>query len=422
MSIASDHNTLAMETMKRVAARHNLMCLLHEKPFAAINGSGKHCNWSMSNDKGENLLDPGHTPHQNLRFLAVAAVVIRAVHKHAGILASSIMSSGNDLRLGGNEAPPTIISIFLGSMLEKIFETIARGEAARGSEREIINLGVSHIPDISKDYTDRNRTSPFAFTGNKFEFRAVGSSANVAVPMSVLNAAVSDTLAEASARLKVILAKTPSRDEAVITLVRDLINENSAILFSGNNYSAEWREEAKRRHLPIIDSAADAFAVWNDEKATEFLVATKVLSREEILSRYNVQMERYVKSMEVELDTTVALVNEYVIPAIEKQLERTYAVQRDVKNDSLKTALGRRTAALESTFADLLSHCDSLKKSLDKLGETHDEVAKVAILVRDCRPAANKLRAAADHAEQEVADELWTLPKYREMLFHHSMK
>ena len=422
MSIASDHNTLAMETMKRVAARHNFMCLLHEKPFAAINGSGKHCNWSMSNDKGENLLDPGHTPHQNLRFLAVAAVVIRAVHKHAGILASSIMSPGNDLRLGGNEAPPTIISIFLGSMLEKIFETIARGEAARGSEREIINLGVSHIPDISKDYTDRNRTSPFAFTGNKFEFRAVGASANVAVPMSVLNAAVSDTLAEASARLKVILAKTPSRDEAVITLVRDLINENSAILFSGNNYSAEWREEAKRRHLPIIDSAADAFAVWNDEKATEFLISTKVLSREEILSRYNVQMERYVKSMEVELDTTVALVNEYVVPAIEKQLERTYAVQRDVKNDSLKAALGRRTAVLESTFADLLSHCDSLKKSLDKLGETHDEVAKVAMLVRDCRPAANKLRAAADRAEQEVADELWTLPKYREMLFHHSMK
>ena len=422
MSIASDHNTLAMETMKRVAARHNFMCLLHEKPFAAINGSGKHCNWSMSNDKGENLLDPGHTPHQNLRFLAVAAVVIRAVHKHAGILASSIMSPGNDLRLGGNEAPPTIISIFLGSMLEKIFETIARGEAARGSEREIINLGVSHIPDISKDYTDRNRTSPFAFTGNKFEFRAVGASANVAVPMSVLNAAVSDTLAEASARLKVILAKTPSRDEAVITLVRDLINENSAILFSGNNYSAEWREEAKRRHLPIIDSAADAFAVWNDEKATEFLIATKVLSREEILSRYNVQMERYVKSMEVELDTTVALVNEYVVPAIEKQLERTYAVHRDVKNDSLKSALGRRTALLESTFADLLSHCDSLKKSLDKLGDTHDEVAKVAMLVRDCRPTADKLRAAADRAEQEVADEFWTLPKYREMLFHHSMK
>jgi glutamine synthetase len=422
MSIASDHNTLAMETMKRVAGRHGFMCLLHEKPFAAINGSGKHCNWSMSNDKGENLLDPGHTPHQNLRFLAVAAVVIRAVHKHSALLASSIMSPGNDLRLGGNEAPPTIISIFLGSMLEKIFETIAHGEAARGSEREIINLGVSHIPDISKDYTDRNRTSPFAFTGNKFEFRAVGASANVAVPMSVLNAAVTDALVEASTRLKALIGKTGSRDEAVITLVRELISESKNILFSGNNYSAEWREEAKRRNLPIIDSAADAFAIWNDEKAAEFLVAAKVLSREEIVSRYNVQLERYIKTMEVELDTTVALVNEYVVPAVEKQLERTYNVQRDVKNDNLKSALGRRTATLETAFADLLQQCDALKRSLDKLADTHDEAAKVAHIVRECKPAAAKLRAASDRAEQEVADELWTLPKYREMLFHHSMK
>ncbi len=422
MSIASDHNTLAMETMKRVAARHGFMCLLHEKPFAAINGSGKHCNWSMSNDKGENLLDPGHTPHQNLRFLAVAAVVIRAVHKHSALLASSIMSPGNDLRLGGNEAPPTIISIFLGSMLEKIFETIGRGEAARGSEREIINLGVGHIPDISKDYTDRNRTSPFAFTGNKFEFRAVGASANVSVPMSVLNAAVTDVLAEASTRLKALIAKTGSRDEAVITLVRELISESKNILFSGNNYSAEWREEAKRRNLPIIDSAADAFAIWNDEKATEFLVATKVLSREEIVSRYNVQLERYIKTMEIELDTTVALINEYVVPAVEKQLERTYNVQRDVKNDNLKSALGRRTATLETAFADLLQQCDALKRSVDKLADTHDEAAKVAHIVRECKPAAAKLRAVADRAEQEVADELWTLPKYREMLFHHSVK
>jgi glutamine synthetase len=307
-------------------------------------------------------------------------------------------------------------------MLEKIFETSAHGEAARGSEREIINLGVSHIPDISKDYTDRNRTSPFAFTGNKFEFRAVGASANVAVPMSVLNAAVTDALVEASTRLKALIGKTGSRDEAVITLVRELISESKNILFSGNNYSAEWREEAKRRNLPIIDSAADAFAIWNDEKATEFLVAAKVLSREEIVSRYNVQLERYIKTMEVELDTTVALVNEYVVPAVEKQLERTYNVQRDVKNDNLKSALGRRTATLETAFADLLQQCDALKRSLDKLADTHDEAAKVAHIVRECKPAAAKLRAASDRAEQEVADELWTLPKYREMLFHHSMK
>jgi len=422
MTIAADHNTLTMETMKRVAVRHNLMCLMHEKPFAAINGSGKHCNWSMSNDKGENLLEPGHTPHQNLRFLAVSAVVIRAVNKHAGMLASSIMSPGNDLRLGGNEAPPTIISIFLGSMLEKIFETIAKGEVTQGSERGIINLGVSHIPDISKDYTDRNRTSPFAFTGNKFEFRAVGASANVAVPMAVLNAAVIDALAEASVRLKALQGKIANRDEAVLALVRELINENKGILFSGNNYSNEWREEAKRRSLPIIDSAADAFAFWNDEKATEFLISSSVLSREEIQSRYLVQMERYIKTLEIELDTTVILVNEYVVPAVEKQLKRTHDVLRDARSEALKTQLNRRVAGLEGIFVDLLTGGEQLTKALDRLNETHDEVAKVAMLVRDCKPLAAKLRSASDRAEQEVADELWILPKYRELLFHPSMR
>jgi len=422
MTIAADHNTLTMETMKRVAVRHNLMCLMHEKPFAAINGSGKHCNWSMSNDKGENLLEPGHTPHQNLRFLAVSAVVIRAVNKHAGMLASSIMSPGNDLRLGGNEAPPTIISIFLGSMLEKIFETIAKGEVTQGSERGIINLGVSHIPDISKDYTDRNRTSPFAFTGNKFEFRAVGASANVAVPMAVLNAAVIDALAEASVRLKALQGKIANRDEAVLALVRELINENKGILFSGNNYSNEWREEAKRRSLPIIDSAADAFAFWNDEKATEFLISSSVLSREEIQSRYLVQMERYIKTLEIELDTTVILVNEYVVPAVEKQLKRTHDVLRDARSEALKTQLNRRVAGLEGIFVDLLTGGEQLTKALDRLNETHDEVAKVAMLVRDCKPLAAKLRSSSDRAEQEVADELWILPKYRELLFHPSMR
>jgi glutamine synthetase len=411
-----------METMKRIASRHGFLCLLHEKPFAAINGSGKHCNWSISNDKGENLLDPGHTPHQNLRFLAVSAVVIRAVHKHADMLAASIMSPGNDLRLGGNEAPPTIISIFLGSMLEKIFDTIAKGEAAHGTEREIINLGVTHIPDISKDYTDRNRTSPFAFTGNKFEFRAVGASANVAVPVSILNAAMTDALVEASARLKDLLGKSASRDEAIVSLIRELIRDNQAILFSGNNYSAEWREEAKRRKLPIIDSASDAFAIWNDEKATEFLVSSKVLTREEIVSRYNIQMERYVKSLEIELETTVSLVNEFVIPSVEQQLNRTYAVVKDCKSDALRGQLNKRVSGLEGCLTDLLEQRDILVKHLTVLEESHDEVKKVQILALDAKPTAAKLRAAADRAEQEVADELWGMPKYRDLLFHISLK
>jgi len=422
MSIASDHNTLAMETMKRIASRHGFMCLLHEKPFAAINGSGKHCNWAIANDKGENLLDPGHTPHQNLRFLAVTSVVIRAVNKHAAMLAASIMSPGNDLRLGGNEAPPNIISVFLGSMLEAIFDSISKGEAARATDAQIIELGVSHIPDVAKDYTDRNRTSPFAFTGNKFEFRAVGASANVAVPCSVLNAAVSDAFTETTARLKALLGKGMQRDEAVMTLIRELINENKAVLFSGNNYSSEWRDEAKRRGLPIIASAAEGLAVWKNEKATDFLVSTKTLSRDEIASRYHIHMERYVKQSEIELETTVQLVKEYVIPAVEQQLTRTYAVARDAKLDGLKSSLNHRINGMERTLTDLLQYTENLSTSLEKLTDVGEEVQKVDHLVRDSKPIAVKLRKAADQAEQDVADEFWLLPKYRELLFHPSMR
>jgi len=422
VSIAADHNALAMETMRRVAARHGLLALLHEKPFAGVNGSGKHCNWSIANDKGENLLEPGRTPHQNLRFLAVVAVVVRAVRKHADMLAASIMSAGNDLRLGGNEAPPTIISIFLGSMLENIFGSIVKGEAARATEAQIIELGVGHIPTIARDYTDRNRTSPFAFTGNKFEFRAVGASANIAVPVSVLNAAVTDAFVEATGRLKALLAKTSSRDEAVMALIRELVSENQDILFSGNNYSEEWRIEAKRRKLPIIDSAAEAFAIWHDEKATQFLVDALVLSRDEIGSRYHVYLERYVKTVEIELETTVEMVREFVIPAVEKQLVRTYSIARDARSEALTSSLGRRIADLESTLTDLLSYSEKLRGSLEKLGALADEAQKVEHIARESKPLCAQLRHVADHAEQEVADEYWSLPKYREMLHHHSMK
>ncbi len=422
VSIAADHNTLAMETMKRVASKHGFMCLLHEKPFAGINGSGKHCNWSMSNDKGENLLEPGKTPHQNLRFLAMVAVVMRAVHKHSDMLAASILTPGNDLRLGGNEAPPTIISIFLGSMLETIFDSIGKGEAARATDTQIINLGVGHIPDVAKDYTDRNRTSPFAFTGNKFEFRAVGASANVAVPVSVLNAAVIDAFGEATTRLTVLLGKSQSRDEAVMSLIRELITENKNILFSGNNYSAEWREEAKRRRLPIIDSAAEGLAFWGNPEATEFLVQSKVLSRDEIAARHNVYVERYVKTLEIELETTNELVNEFITPAVEKQLLRSYAVAKEIGVESTLNAYKKRTVELERTLGDLITHGDALKKSLHQLHELDNEEKKVEHLVKDTKPAAAKLRKAADSAEMQVADEFWALPKYREMLFHKSLK
>jgi glutamine synthetase len=421
-SIAADHNTLAMETMKRIASRHGFLCLLHEKPFANINGSGKHCNWSISNDKGENLLDPGHTPHQNLRFLTMVAIVLKAVHKHSAVLATSIMSPGNDLRLGGNEAPPTIISVFLGSMLETILDSVAKGEAAKATDAQIIDLAVSHIPDISKDYTDRNRTSPFAFTGNKFEFRAVGASANVAVPMAILNAAVADTFNQASVRLKELLGKTASRDEAVMTLIRELVTENKNILFTGNNYSAEWRAEARRRGLPIIDSCAEGFAVWRDESKTSFLSATRVLSHDEIVSRYNVNIERYVKTLEIEFETGLELVREFAIPAVEGQLKKSYDLVAAVKSETLKGSLLKRVAMFEDCYNRILTGVEAMNTSLGKLHDMATEEERVEHLAKEVRTTYAALRAAVDKVEQEVGYDDWKLPKYREMLFHSSLR
>lgn len=419
VNISADHNTLTMEVMKRVAIRHGLVCLLNEKPFAGINGSGKHCNWSMSNDKGENLLEPGTTPHQNLRFLAVTAVVLKAVHDHADALRASIASPGNDHRLGANEAPPAIISVFLGALLDKIFNTIEKGEAGQGTEATMINLGVTHLPDVSKDYTDRNRTSPFAFTGNKFEFRAVGASANVSVPLTVLNAAAADAFTQCTARLKDLLGKKGTRDEAVMELVRILVKETKNVRFEGNNYSEEWQKEAKKRGLPVLSSTVEAVEVFNDPKATEFLVKTKVWSAPEIASRYHVTVERYNKTLEIELNTLIELVSGYVIPAVEAQLRNSHAT--DLKSSAAKDAQGARIQRLESTFAEILGGLEALQTSMHHTEEEKDEAKKMKHLATKANPLAQKLRAASDSAERQVADDLWKLPKYREMLFANSI-
>ncbi|MEQ1876395.1 MAG: glutamine synthetase III [Bdellovibrionia bacterium] len=421
VNISADHNTITMEVLKRTALRHGFVCLLHEKPFAGINGSGKHNNWSMSNDKGENLLDPGTTPHQNLRFLACLSVVLKAVHDHAAVLRSSIASPGNDHRLGANEAPPAIISVFLGSMLSQILDQIAAGKVSGATERAIIDLGVDQIPDINKDYTDRNRTSPFAFTGNKFEFRAVGSSANVAVPMSILNAAAAMAFRDCSVRLKKLLAKKNNRDAAVLELVRELANETKAVRFEGNGYSDEWKAEAKKRKLPILNSSAEALEVLNDTDATQFLVETKVLSKEEIASRYHIAVERYVKTLDIEMGTLSELVNAYVIPAIEKQMGVLSNTADTLSIASVKTAYNKRVKALEETLGDVMSGLEKLETALTKIRAGHDEAKKMRGLSNDAQPLAAALRDAADRAEQLVSDEFWPLPKYREMLFANTL-
>jgi len=421
VNIAADHNTLTMDVMKRTALKHGFVCLLHEKPFAGINGSGKHNNWSMSNDKGENLLEPGTTPHQNLRFLAILSVVLHAVHTNAAAMRAAIASPGNDHRLGANEAPPAIISVFLGSMLSSILDDIESGKVAQATERQIIDLGVGQIPQISRDYTDRNRTSPFAFTGNKFEFRAVGSSANCAVPMSFLNASVAQSLKLASIRLKDLMKEKGSRDEAVVALVKEFVQYSKPVRFEGNGYSAEWRAEAEKRKLPILNTSADALEVLNDEKETQFLVDQKVLSREEIHSRYHIAVERYVKTLDIEFGTLLEMAQTIVIPTVEKQLQMASGVNSALQRAATKSVYSKRLQGLEVVLGDLLERSEALQSALQKSYAIGTESQKMHFIAYDVRPLCENLREACDRAETLVADELWPLPKYREMLFANSI-
>lgn len=420
MNIASDHNLLTMEVLKRVALKHGMVCLLHEKPFAGVNGSGKHNNWSMANDKGENLLEPGHTPHQNLRFLACLAVTLRAVHRNAAAMRAAIASPGNDHRLGANEAPPAIISVFLGSLLENILNSIESGKALKATDEQIIDLGVDQIPNISKDYTDRNRTSPFAFTGNKFEFRAVGSSQNVAVPMSFLNAAVAASFRESAAELKDLLKKK-KRDEAVMELIRRIVKETKTIRFAGNGYSDEWKAEAKKRGLPILNTTPDALEVLKDKKLTQFLVDTKVLTREEIESRYHIAVERYVKTLDIEHTALLEMASTYIIPTLEVQMQRLGEAHEAMTSPALKKLHKARVAEFETVFANVLMGYESFLAQVEKSRKGHDEHKRMWDIVEDLQPSSFKLRDAMDHAELLVADELWPLPKYREMLLAHNL-
>ncbi len=420
VNLANDHNVLAMDVARRVALRHDFVCVLHEKPFAGINGSGKHCNWSMATDRGENLLEPGKTPHQNLRFLAFLAVCLKAVHDHSVVLRWSVSGANNDLRLGANEAPPAILSAFVGEQLTGILERLMKGEAAKDPEHFMLEMGVSKLPTLAKDNTDRNRTSPFAFTGNKFEFRAVGSSQNCAVPMTVLTAAAADALHEMTERLKTKLSSDPKhRDQAVVELLREVFTETAAVRFEGNGYSDEWKVEAAKRGLPNLADTPAALEAAMKPEHHAFLVRTGVLSQLEVDARFNVSAERYLKQVTLEAETLVDLVNTAVIPAVERQLGVTGAAWRVMSEaaGSLKgSAYGKRVTALAAGL-ESLQECVSRIQTL--LAGLHhgDELAACRTLGGKMRPLMHEVRAAADQLESLVDDEHWPLPKYREMLF-----
>ena len=423
--VAVDHNQLVMATLRRVALRHNLQALLHEKPFAGINGSGKHCNWSMSISAdtpeldGYNLLKPGHTPHQNVRFLVFLAAILKAVHKHAGALRAGIATSGNEHRLGANEAPPAIISVFMGDMLTHVIETMADGKTTNNAAQEMMKLGVARLPEIQRDNTDRNRTLPFAFTGNKFEFRAVGSSQSIAFPIVLLNAAVAEAIADITTELKAELKKTKKVDDAVLKIVRGIFKETGAVRFEGNNYSEEWVKEAAKRGLPNIRRTPEGLKQLNTKQSRQLLTKLGVFSEEELDSRYHVRLERYVKDVFIELHTLREMVDTLVLPAAFTYAGRLAEAAAQAKAAGVAVIPQVEAAnAVGKLIQELQQARAKLGKVIDKAEGMHEALEEQAeLLTSEGADAMAATRHCCDALETAIDDELWPLPKYREMLF-----
>ena len=422
--LAVDHNMLVMATLRRVALRHGLQALLHEKPFAGINGSGKHCNWSMSviGDSeldGLNLLKPGKTPHQNLRFLVFLAAVLRGVHKHSGLLRAGIASSGNEHRLGANEAPPAIISVFMGEMLTGMIEEIAAGKSSETAEQQMIKLGVAKLPEVQRDNTDRNRTSPFAFTGQKFEFRAVGSSASIAFPVALVNVAVADAIGEITASLREAMKKNKSVNEAVLKVVRESFKESAPVRFEGNNYSEEWVKDAKKRGLPNLRRTPEALKQLVTKQSRDVLTKLGVLTKEELESRYHVRLERYVKDMLIELHTLREMVDTMVIPAAFSYLSELSNSASKAKGAGIAVVPQVATA---NTVGELVQELQEFREDLSDVivrsEALHEDcVAQADLLTSEGADTMAEVRKVCDALELCVADDCWPLPKYREMLF-----
>ncbi|MBI2763975.1 MAG: glutamine synthetase III [Chloroflexi bacterium] len=408
-SVGSDHNMIVMSTMRRLASQHGLMFLIHEKPFAGINGSGKHNNWSMATDAGENLLDPGNDPEANAQFLAFLLAVIRGVNEHADLIRASIADAGNDHRLGANEAPPAIVSIFLGSQLEDVIAQLERGPAAASKKGGQVELGVTSLPVLSKDATDRNRTSPFAFTGNKFEFRAVGSSAPIYWPQTVLNTAVADSLATLADDLE---ALAPGDFDGLTRLLSGIAKSNKQVLFEGNNYSEEWHAEAAKRGLPNHRTTVDALPALASDKAKAVFSRHGVLSERELASRVDINWERYVKVAAIEARCALDIARTMILPAAVRYLGELAAASLSRG----AAAVAERVATLTDGLVDAI---DALELAHHTAHATKSVQAEARAIVDSVIPAQDALRAVADELETVVADELWPLPKYRELLFQY---
>ena len=408
-SVGSDHNMVVMSMMRRLALRHDLMFLIHEKPFAGINGSGKHNNWSMATDEGENLLDPGNDPHANAQFLAFLVAVIRAVNVHADLLRASIADAGQDHRLGANEAPPAIMSIFLGSQLEDVVEQLGKGAMSGSKKGGSADLGVTSLPVLPKDATDRNRTSPFAFTGNKFEFRAVGSSAPIYWPQTVLNTAVADSLCQLADELE----KLDHGDFAGLTkILSTIVKANRQVLFEGNGYSEEWHAEAARRGLPNNRTTVDALPSLTTDKAKALFSGFGVLSERELASRVEINWERYVKVQNIEANCALDIALTMILPATAKYLGQLGGASSSRGISSVC----ERVSGLADKLVDAIG---ALEHAQHKAHEAGSVQAEARVFCDQVIPAQSALREVADELETLVDDELWPLPKYRELLFQY---
>ena len=420
VNIAVDHNQLVMETLKKVAGRHGMTCLLHEKPFAGVNGSGKHNNWSLITDDGINLLDPGKTPHDNVQFLLVLTCVLKAVHKHADLLRESAADAGNDHRLGANEAPPAIISVFLGEQLQDVLtQLISTGEATRSLKGEVLQTGVKTLPDFMKDATDRNRTSPFAFTGNKFEFRMVGSNDSIAAPNVVLNTIV----AEAFSDVCDVLEQADDFEKAVHDLIKEQATAHQDIVFNGNGYSPEWMDEAERRGLPNITNMVDAVPALTTKKAIALFEKFNVFTEAElvstVVSRGEILYESYAKAINIEARAMVDMAGKQIIPAV---IKYTTALANSI--NSVKTACSADTSVQEGLLLEVSGLLAEAKSALGRLSEATERAYAVkegreqAICYRDeVKAAMDALRAPVDKLEMIVDKDMWPMPSYGDLIF-----
>ena len=418
-NVAVDHNQLTMEIMKKVADKHNMVCLLHEKPFEGINGSGKHNNWSMSTDTGVNLLDPGKTPAENTQFLVFLVAVIKAVDDYADLLRVSVASAGNDHRLGANEAPPAIVSIFLGDELTDILKSIENDTFFNNKHAVQMDIGAKVLPHFTKDTTDRNRTSPFAFTGNKFEFRMLGSAASVANPNIVLNTAVAEVLSEFSAALKDVPEE--EMESAVHALLKKTIEDHKRIIFNGNGYTDEWVEEAEKRGLYNLKTTPDALPHFVDEKNIELFTKHGIFTKEELFSRYEIWLENYYKTINIESNTLAEMIQKQVIPSVFTYVEKladTAAVKKSVVAD-VSVASEAALISKLSTLADTMTKdLETLKADTAKaLAASDDVLACAKAYQENVLSDMETLRKSADEAEALIPDELLPYPTYDELLF-----